>query len=493
MNTCSVQFFVFCALLAIIIPFVHRVGLRQAVLVAANLVFLATLVPSKRSAACLALFIVATYVALRLVRDRPSHSVASASTFIVIVLVAFLFVKRYTFVEWMLPERAWRMIPEVIGISYMLFKFIHMVVDQSQGQLAPFTFTSYASYQLLFFTITAGPIQRYNDFHNYWEQPVLALPGGREVLSSWSRLMTGTIKAGLLAPVAWGLFEQSQRALLSSAPTDVISRFTVFYYSYPVYMYLNFSGYADIVIGAARLIGLSLPENFNRPYLARNVIDFWNRWHISLSHWIRDYVFMTWYKASVTRFPKHGKVFGVGLLFFSLFLSGIWHGSTAGFAIFGAIHGFGAAANRVYTDALKSWLGRERFKRYENNRLIHWLAILVTLHFVFFAFVFFSTGVLDAFRILGTTGQALLSGSVAFPSSRTGIFAAELGAFIAALLVATWYRDAILSGVDRLWQRLASREWSFYAVVFAKAFFVAIVLIVLWGLEKEPEIAYMRF
>ena len=60
------------------------------------------------------------------------------------------------------------MMPEVIGISYMLFKFIHMVVDQSQGQLAPFTFASYANYQLLFFTITAGPIQRYNDFHEYW-------------------------------------------------------------------------------------------------------------------------------------------------------------------------------------------------------------------------------------------------------------------------------------------------------------------------------------
>ena len=135
MTMCSIGFFVFAASLAIVIPSVHRLGLRQSILAAANLAFLATVVPNKKSAAALALFVVTTYVALRLVRDRPSRRRVPAT--VCIMIVAFLFLRRYTFVEWMLPERAWRMIPEVIGISYMLFKFIHMVVDQSQGQLAP--------------------------------------------------------------------------------------------------------------------------------------------------------------------------------------------------------------------------------------------------------------------------------------------------------------------------------------------------------------------
>ena len=70
-----------------------------------------------------------------------------------------------------------------------------------------------------------------------------------------------------------------------------------------MYLYFNFSGYTDVVIGSAGLLGFTLPENFNRPYLARNVLDFWNRWHISLTHWIRDYVFMSTYKEAAIGCP----------------------------------------------------------------------------------------------------------------------------------------------------------------------------------------------
>jgi hypothetical protein len=114
-------------------------------------------------------------------------------------------------------------------------------------------------------------------------------------------------------------------------------------------------------VAAARLVGLDLAENFDRPYLARNPIDYWNRWHISLTHWIRDYVFMASYKKAVERFPDRGKPLGYGLLFVALFLSEVWHGSTSSFAIFGAIHGLGVSANQAYADWLRKRLGRDRF------------------------------------------------------------------------------------------------------------------------------------
>ncbi len=491
MNTCSIEFLVFCAVLAIVIPLLHRLGLRQSILAAANLSFLAAVVPNKRSAACLALFVGATYLALRLVRDRPRPGLVPAT--IALVIVGFLFLKRYTFVEWMLPEAAWRVVPEVIGISYMLFKFIHVVVDQSQGQLAPFTFASYANYQLLCFTITAGPIQRYNDFHEYWTARELPPWDGRDTLISWNRLLTGMIKVGLLAPIAWDLFEKSRSQLLSDPRVEVLPQFAVFFYAYPVFMYLNFSGYTDIVVAAARLIGLTLPENFNRPYLSRNVIDYWNRWHISLSIWIRDYVFMASYKFCVERFRGQSKQLGYGLLFFSLFLSGVWHGSTPGFAVFGAIHGLGAATNRIYGDTLRSWLGRERYKRYEKNPLIHWVAVVVTLHFVGFAFVFFSSGVQGALRILSMVGRSLLSGSVTSAPPHLGLFGVGIAVLVPILLLAAWYRDAILSRLDQVGQRVGARTGSLYVTLLVKTLFVAIMLISLWALEKEPEIAYMRY
>ena len=79
------------------------------------------------------------------------------------------------------------------------------------------------------------------------------------------------------------------------------------FYAYPAFVYFNFSGYTDIVIGAGRLFGLGLPENFNRPYLARNTVDFWNRWHITLSTWIRDYVFMASYKWAAARWSVQAR------------------------------------------------------------------------------------------------------------------------------------------------------------------------------------------
>ncbi len=160
MATCSVSFLAFCATLALLFPMVRGARPRQAVLLAANLFILATVVQSKRSAAGLAGFVVATYFALLLVRARPSRWTVPAV--VTAAIAAFLILKRYSFLEGMVPGTMWNRIPEVVGISYMLFRFIHMAIDLSQGMLPPFGFASYAGYQLLFFTITAGPFQRYN-------------------------------------------------------------------------------------------------------------------------------------------------------------------------------------------------------------------------------------------------------------------------------------------------------------------------------------------
>ncbi len=165
MTTCSVGFLAFCASLAILFPMIRGARPRQALFLAANLFFLATVVQTKRDAAGLAGFVMATYLALLLVRARPSRWTVPAV--VAAAIAVFLVLKRYSFLEGMFPEPLWERIPEVVGISYMLFRFIHMAVDLSQGMLPPFGFASYAGYQLLFFTVTAGPIQRYNEFYAF--------------------------------------------------------------------------------------------------------------------------------------------------------------------------------------------------------------------------------------------------------------------------------------------------------------------------------------
>ena len=188
----------------------------------------------------------------------------------------------------------------------MLFRQIHVLVDASQGQVERLSLWSYVNYQVNLFTILAGPIQRYQDFDEQWRTLAPALADLHELLQDCMRLLIGVVKIGLIAPFFYRGWDELQVAVVNHhvAGWKFIVEFLVVFYFYPMYLYFNFAGYCDIVIAACRLLGMRLPENFNRPYLARNVIDFWTRWHITLGTWIRDYLFLPMYKPVVERWPK---------------------------------------------------------------------------------------------------------------------------------------------------------------------------------------------
>ncbi len=408
MDICSLYFFLGCCLAPVLFHLIPGKLPRQIFLSLLNFAFLWTFVPNKHSWAFLAAFIVGTYAILWCIRRRPSGLIAFAG--IAVVAAAFLVVKKYSFLEGILPAAIWGHAIGIIGISYMLFKFIHMVVDAWQGQLERYAFCSYANYQLSFFTLVAGPIQRYNDFHQYWELMDRKPDDKLAILLAWNRLLTGMIKMGALAAIALYAHDLAGGDWGPQPSTKLLLRFMVFFYSYAFYIYFNFSGYTDIVIGAARLFGFILPENFNYPFLARNELDFWNRWHMTLTQWIRDYIFMTSYKASAQRFPRLSKYNGYVLLFLSLFLAGVWHGSTANFAIFGFIHGFGAMVVQIYTDFLKWRLGRAGYRNYLENAWIRRLGIVMTFHYFCFSLLFFATDARSAFGIIRTLWDGLLLG-----------------------------------------------------------------------------------
>ncbi len=271
---------------------------RRGILATASGAFLFLLVPNLRSWVWFAVMLAVTYLALVAVRRwRRGIGVAIAAG---TSLLLYLYLKRFTFFADYVPvplEWDLRLHPvELVGLSYMIFKFIHMLVDEWQGQLAPFDLWTYLNYQLSFFTITAGPIQRYNDFRQSWDEVALRPSEARQIVLLWIRILTGMIKIGVLGAYLESVYARHHLA------RPALADFFVCLYFYPAYLYLNFSGYTDVMIGAGGLLGFRLPENFNRPYLARNVLDFWDRWHISLTHWIRDYVFMASYKTAATRF-----------------------------------------------------------------------------------------------------------------------------------------------------------------------------------------------
>lgn len=390
MNFFSFNWLLFLSLLVIIFYVSKSKTYRRFVLSVANLVFLLTFMANEKSCISLGLFVVISFAILYM--GRAWRWGGWISLGIGFALISLIYVKQYDFLCLFLPGELLNHPFEFIGISYMTFKFIHMVVDLHQRQLATFNFLSYANYQLGFFSLVAGPIQRYNNFHEFWDKIGAGFPTQREGLRALSRIISGMIKIGIIAEIAIYLYERATGIFFQPGPNAIqaeLLRFTVMFYAYPIYIYFNFSGYCDIVIGAANILGMKHQENFNRPYLARNLIDFWNRWHISLTKWIRDYVFMTSYKWVAERWITHANKIGYFLLFLALFLAGIWHGSTWNFFVFGLIHGIGIAATQIYGDILKFILGRSGYKRYVMNPWIRMLSICATFHYICFCFLFF--------------------------------------------------------------------------------------------------------
>jgi D-alanyl-lipoteichoic acid acyltransferase DltB (MBOAT superfamily) len=146
-----------------------------------------------------------------------------------------------------------------------------------------------------------------------------------------------------------------------------------------------------MAIGAAGLIGVPVAENFNNPFGARNVKEFWNRWHITLSDYMREVVFTPLSKLLIARagIARANHVIAI-VIFVVFFLVGIWHGVGWNYVVFGALHGFGVVVNHYYAIFLKAKLGRDGFKAYNANRWIHAAAVVFTFCYISMTLFFFA-------------------------------------------------------------------------------------------------------
>jgi D-alanyl-lipoteichoic acid acyltransferase DltB (MBOAT superfamily) len=219
------------------------------------------------------------------------------------------------------------------------------------------------------------------------------------VVQAYMRLFVGVLKVAGLAVLClrfhqrfadW--FDGVEAGQIPFTIRGAAFRGVATFYLFPAYIYLNFSGSCDIVIAGALLCGMRLPENFDQPYLARNMIDFWNRWHRTLSFWIRDYLFTPMYKALAERWPRQAGTISFLAYFVALFLAGVWHGSTWNFVVFGVLQGLGVSAAKVWENRIIRARGRSGLRRYLGSRPIRALAVGTTFHFACFTFLFFSEG-----------------------------------------------------------------------------------------------------
>ena len=306
---------------------------------------------------------------------------------IVVMVVFFIYLKGY---NWILtPILSHNLIfPfEILGISYILFRCIDFMIHVESGQIGSYTFIEYLNYILSFWTIIAGPIQRFSDFKKQTLNYNEAKLEKKDALLLLNRIINGYIKILIIGVFFKNFYDYACGRLQFTGYTAI--SFITMFYSYPVYLYMNFSGYCDIVISTAKLAGFSLPENFNKPYLARNTIDFWNRWHISLSEWIRDYIYQPFFKYLISN-PLRNFVSSAQYIsiFITFLIAGIWHGTALNFIIFGLLQGIGMTISMFYRDVLKKKLGKSGYKKYSASKIVIIIETLLYFHYTCLSFLF---------------------------------------------------------------------------------------------------------
>lgn len=275
-----------------------------------------------------------------------------------------------------------------LGFSYLSFELLHVVVERRRGRIATVALADLLAYAMYMPCRIAGPIRRFPDFT---AAVARADVSGADVHAGVVRILIGLAKKLVIADtLALTGAELTYVSEASHAWTIVLA--------YTFRIYFDFSAYSDLAIGFSRLLGIAVPENFSYPYLAPNIREFWNRWHITLSHWVRDYVFV----------PTGRVLFGTvlrpwpGLIATASYLAtflvvGAWHGLTGAFLVWGAYHGALLSAHHVIRARMPAAISDHAWYR---SRAAHAVSVAITFLFVAVGWVPFMTDLASARRLL---------------------------------------------------------------------------------------------
>jgi D-alanyl-lipoteichoic acid acyltransferase DltB (MBOAT superfamily) len=264
-----------------------------------------------------------------------------------------------------------------IGSSYLAFRTSHLALEVRNGVVPRPGFWEYFGFAFFAPTLSVGPINPYSQHRRaFAETDRPEIPVGHALL----RVIVGAVKCKFFGPL---LNQLTYEGLLLDGHPHLWVDLPIAAVAYYLYLYCNFSGFCDIAIGGAGLMGVAVAENFANPFAARNLKDFWNRWHITLSQYMRDMVFSPLSKALVRAFGAAQANHGIALAILVVFLLvGVWHGVGWNYAAFGAAHALGVTTNHYFDIALKKWLGKERFAAYNRSPAIHAAAVALTFLYV---------------------------------------------------------------------------------------------------------------
>jgi alginate O-acetyltransferase complex protein AlgI len=276
-----------------------------------------------------------------------------------------------------------------LGFSYLAFELLHVTIERRRGKIEAPQLVAALAYSLFLPTRVAGPIRRYPQFAAAVAAAELRADN---VYAGALRVLLGFAKKLVIADTL-ALTEMEIGYVQTAAHTWYLVLV------YAARIYLDFSAYSDIAIGLSRILGIEVPENFANPYLASNIREFWSRWHITLSQWVRDYVFVPLSRALfATRLRPWPTAIAAVSYLVTFLLVGAWHGLTTGFLIWGAYQGLLLGAHHAW----RAWLPAAiATHRWYHSPLATAASIVITFAFVVIGWVPFMTDFTTARRLLG--------------------------------------------------------------------------------------------
>jgi len=341
-----------------------------------------------------------------------------------------------------------------VGISFYTFQSMSYTIDLYRKQLRPRQkLRDYALFVTFFPQLVAGPIVRASEFFRELDNRLYV--SRRSMQAGFSLIIIGLVKKVALADNLAPIVEQS----FSDPSAATGWQLLIAVYAFAFQIYFDFSGYTDIAIGVARTLGFRFPKNFNHPYAALSIREFWRCWHMTLSRWLRDYLYIS------LGGNRRGRYRTMANLMITMLLGGLWHGASWNFVIWGGLHGLYLSLERLFS----------RWFRFRLPGAVHWL---ITFQLVCFAWIFFraedfSTSRLIISRIGGLAAEPLLAGVAGYQA-----------ALLTLLLVAHW--------AGARW-RLRERIFFARPVPWGLATACMLLSLLIWAPSESAPFIYFQF
>lgn len=266
-----------------------------------------------------------------------------------------------------------------IGISYMSFKTIQIMIEISDGIIKEkYSFLDYLQFLLFFPTVSSGPIDRSRRF---FDDIKTIMP--REAYLELAGTGVYRVVLGLLYKIMFSTYVYQMLSALKNTGTLTYS--VKYMYLYTLYLFFDFAGYSLMAVGTSNILGVQTPMNFNKPFLSIDIKDFWTRWHITLSTWLRDFVFSRVLMNAMKKKLFKSRLQNASFAYMvNMCVMGFWHGLSISYIIYGVYHGFLMAGFEWY---------QKKSKFYKKNKNKTWYKLtswFITMHLVFIGFFIFS-------------------------------------------------------------------------------------------------------